>query len=779
MNIEKYTKSKAKQKKKRLKTVQDAIPIQKVYKDGIFLAGGLYSKMWSFSDINYKVADDNHKHGMFQDYCKILNSLPLDAEAQIVVNNRSINLEEFEKTISMKHADDDMEEYRNEISDVILDKVSEGNDITQEKYIIISVQAKKYEEAKNVLNRIENDFMASFGKLASRIVPVNAVDRLQILRDFYVGNKEKALPLDIERYSKAGKNVIDYICPESMQFFNKYFTMGEKYGRAIYLKDYAAYISDKIVMDITDLPKNMMYSMSVVPMATDVAIKYLETVKLGLEKNLTDWQNNQNKNNNFSATPPSQITDPIKDITELIDDIKNRDQHLMFVNVSIVHIADSLEELDSDTETIFAKVRGGSSQFATLFAQQEKGLNTVLPYGTRYVDSDMRTLKTESAATFMPFKVQEVRDKYGLYYGVNAVSNNIILCNRKLLQNGNGWVLGVSGSGKSFFSKFEVALNAFYNTEDDILILDPENEYGPLVELLGGQKITISGSTNNHINAMDMVRDCDDDENPISNKAQFIMSIYEQISGKGAVRAAERSIIDRAVTQIYRPYMLRISDTIPTLVDLYELIKTYQESEAENIALALEMYVNGNMNVFAKETNVDVNNRIVCYDIMDLGETLKPVGLLVMLDNVMNRVIENRKKGKYTHIYIDEAHLFFKNEFSSDFLARAWKRFRKYGGLITGITQNITELLSSDTAKLMLANSEFIIMLNQSGEDQQVLSKLLNISAEQLSFINNAPIGQGIMRIGANIIPFQNRFPTDTKLYKLMSTKLSDKNKKQ
>lgn len=779
MNIEKYTKSKAKQKKKRLKTVQDAIPIQKVYKDGIFLAGGLYSKMWSFSDINYKVADDNHKHGMFQDYCKILNSLPLDAEAQIVVNNRSINLEEFEKTISMKHADDDMEDYRNEISDVILDKVSEGNDITQEKYIIISVQAKKYEEAKNVLNRIENDFMASFGKLASRIVPVNAVDRLQILRDFYVGNKEKALPLDIERYSKAGKNVIDYICPESMQFFNKYFTMGEKYGRAIYLKDYAAYISDKIVMDITDLPKNMMYSMSVVPMATDVAIKYLETVKLGLEKNLTDWQNNQNKNNNFSATPPSQITDPIKDITELIDDIKNRDQHLMFVNVSIVHIADSLEELDSDTETIFAKVRGGSSQFATLFAQQEKGLNTVLPYGTRYVDSDMRTLKTESAATFMPFKVQEVRDKYGLYYGVNAVSNNIILCNRKLLQNGNGWVLGVSGSGKSFFSKFEVALNAFYNTDDDILILDPENEYGPLVELLGGQKITISGSTNNHINAMDMVRDCDDDENPISNKAQFIMSIYEQISGKGAVRAAERSIIDRAVTQIYRPYMLRISDTIPTLVDLYELIKTYQEPEAQNIALALEMYVNGNMNVFAKETNVDVNNRIVCYDIMDLGETLKPVGLLVMLDNVMNRVIENRKKGKYTHIYIDEAHLFFKNEFSSDFLARAWKRFRKYGGLITGITQNITELLASDTAKLMLANSEFIIMLNQSGEDQQVLSKLLSISAEQLSFINNAPIGQGIMRIGANIIPFQNRFPTDTKLYKLMSTKLSDKNKKQ
>lgn len=775
MNIEKYTKSKAKQKKKRLKTVQDAIPIQKVYKDGIFLAGGLYSKMWSFSDINYKVADDNHKHGMFQDYCKILNSLPLDAEAQIVVNNRSINLEEFEKTISMKHADDDMEDYRNEISDVILDKVSESNDITQEKYIIISVQAKKYEEAKNVLNRIENDFMASFGKLASRIVPVNAVDRLQILRDFYVGNKEKALPLDIERYSKAGKNVIDYICPESMQFFNKYFTMGEKYGRAIYLKDYAAYISDKIVMDITDLPKNMMYSMSVVPMATDVAIKYLETVKLGLEKNLTDWQNNQNKNNNFSATPPSQITDPIKDITELIDDIKNRDQHLMFVNVSIVHIADSLEELDSDTETIFAKVRGGSSQFATLFAQQEKGLNTVLPYGTRYVDSDMRTLKTESAATFMPFKVQEVRDKYGLYYGVNAVSNNIILCNRKLLQNGNGWVLGVSGSGKSFFSKFEVALNAFYNTEDDILILDPENEYGPLVELLGGQKITISGSTNNHINAMDMVRDCDDDENPISNKAQFIMSIYEQISGKGAVRAAERSIIDRAVTQIYRPYMLRISDTIPTLVDLYELIKTYQEPEAQNIALALEMYVNGNMNVFAKETNVDVNNRIVCYDIMDLGETLKPVGLLVMLDNVMNRVIENRKKGKYTHIYIDEAHLFFKNEFSSDFLARAWKRFRKYGGLITGITQNITELLASDTAKLMLANSEFIIMLNQSGEDQQVLSKLLSISAEQLSFINNAPIGQGIMRIGANIIPFQNRFPTDTKLYKLMSTKPGEK----
>ncbi|MGN0005632.1 MAG: VirB4-like conjugal transfer ATPase, CD1110 family [Candidatus Gastranaerophilaceae bacterium] len=775
-SIEKITKSKSKLKKKRLKSVQDAIPIQRVYKDGIFLAGGLYSKMWTFSDINYKVADDNNKHSMFQDYCKILNSLPLNAEAQIIVNNRSINRDEFQKVISLENVDERLLTLGTEIKDIIMDKIDEGNDITQEKYIVISVQAKKYDEAKTTLNRIESDFMATFGKLASRITPITAIERLQILHDFYIGNHEYTLPLDFERYSKAGKDVLDYIAPESMQFFNKHFTMGEKFGRTIYLKDYAAYISDKIVMDLTDMPKNMMYSMSLVPVATDVAIRMLETIKLGLEKNLTDWQNNQNKNNNFSAQPPAQIIDPIKDITELISDIKTRDQHIMFANVSIVLLADSLEELDADTETIFSKVRGGSCQFATLFAQQEKGLNTVLPYGTRYLESDMRTLKTESVAAFMPFKVQEVRDDGGLYYGVNAVSHNVILCNRKNLINGNGWILGISGSGKSVFAKFEGILNAIFNSDDDIIIMDPESEYGKMVEMLGGQKIVISGSSNNHINAMEIVRDSDDGENPVSAKAQFIMSIYEQISKKDSVTAQERSIIDRAVSEILRPYILGISDVMPTLVDLYELIKTYPETEAKTIALSLEMYVNGNLDVFAKETNVDINNRIVCFDIMELGDTLKPVGLLVMLDNIMNRVISNRRKGKYTHIYIDEAHLFFKNEFSSEFLARAWKRFRKYGGLITGITQNISEVLNSDTARLMIANSEFIIMLNQSADDQRLLSNLLKISPEQLAFINNSPVGQGIMRIGANIIPFQNRFPTNTQLYKLISTKPGENN---
>ena len=762
-----------KEKFKIPKTVQESIPIKKIFKDGIILCGGNYTKSWKFTDVNYSVASNDDQISMFLSYSEILNSLAIDATTKITINNRQLNKKEFKLKVWLKHKLDKLDIYRDEINEILLDKMQDSNNIVQEKYVTVSVAKKNIEEARNFFTRIGNDLTAGFNKLASRITPLTIEERLQIFHDFYRGSEEQTLPLNIKKSMRLGHDIIDYVCPDSMEFKSDYFTFGDKYGRVLFLKDFASFIKDSMVSEITDFSRNLMFSVDILPIATDDAVKEVQKKILAVETDITRWQQKQNMNNNFSANIPYDMEQMRKELKEFLDDLTTRDQRMMSALITVVHTADSLEKLNEDTETILSIGRKHLCIFSTLKFQQEDGLNTVLPYGIRKINA-LRTLTTESTAVFMPFKTQEVMDNNGLFYGVNAISHNLILCNRKLLQNGNGWILGVPGSGKSFFAKFEMILNILYNTEDDIIIVDPEAEYKNIMKAIGGEHIVISAASNNHINALEMVKDYGDGDNPINVKAQFIMSLYEQIVGAGKVKAQERSIIDRAVAQIYEKYMIDYEDEPPTLVDFYNVLKTFTEPEARDIALAMELFTEGSLNVFAHQSNVDVHNRIICYDILDLGEQLKPVGLLVMLDNIMNRVIANRHKGKYTHIYIDEAHLFFANKFSSEFLARAWKRFRKYGGLITGITQNVSECLASPTAKLMLSNSEFVIMLNQSAPDREELAPLMNISPTQIGYIDNAPSGQGVMRVGPNIIPFVNRFPQNTELYKLMTTKPSE-----
>ena len=762
-----------KEKFKIPKSVQQSIPIKRIYKDGIILCGNLYTKSWKFTDVNYSVASNEDQIAMFLAYSEILNSLAIDATTKITINNRQLNKKEFKLKVWLKHLKDKLDIYRDEINEILLDKMQDSNNLVQEKYVTVSVEKKNIEEARNFFTRIGNDLTTGFNRLASRINPMTIEERLQIFHDFYRGSEEQTLSLNIKKTMRMGHDIIDYVCPDSMEFKSDYFTIGDKFGRVLFLKDFASFIKDSMVSEITDFSRNLMFSIDVLPIPTDDAVKEVQKKILAVETDITRWQQKQNMNNNFSANIPYEMEQMRKELKEFLDDLTTRDQRMMSALITIVHTADSLDKLNEDTETILAIGRKHLCQFSTLKFQQEDGLNTVLPYGLRRIEA-LRTLTTESTAVFMPFKTQEVMDTNGLFYGVNAISHNLILCNRKLLQNGNGWILGVPGSGKSFFAKFEMILNILYNTEDDIIIVDPEGEYKNIMKALGGEHIVISAASNNHINALEMVKDYGDGDNPINVKAQFIMSLYEQIVGAGRVKAQERSIIDRAVARIYEKYMIDYEGNPPTLVDFYNELKTFTEPEARDIALAMELFTEGSLNVFAHQSNVNVNNRIICYDILDLGEQLKPVGLLVMLDNIMNRVIANRHKGKYTHIYIDEAHLFFANQFSSEFLARAWKRFRKYGGLITGITQNVSECLASPTAKLMLSNSEFVIMLNQSAPDREELAPLMNISPTQIGYIDNAPSGQGVMRVGPNIIPFVNRFPRDTELYRLMTTKPSE-----
>ena len=459
-----------------------------------------------------------------------------------------------------------------------------------------------------------------------------------------------------------------------------------------------------------------------------------------------------------------------KETTEMLNDLTSRDQRMMFGLVTMVHLADSREQLDSDTETILTVARKHLCQMSVLRWQQKDGLDTVLPYGLRKIQA-LRTLTTESTAVLIPFKAQEIMQAGGIYYGQNAVSGNMIVADRRKLLNGNSFRLGVSGSGKSFSAKEEIASIAL-STDDDILILDPESEFGLLAEALGGEVIRVSASSDTHINALDMDRAYGDERNPLIEKSEFILSLFEQLVGAGGVSAKEKSILDRCAYDVYRDYMANgYQGKVPTLKDLYHALLQQPEPEARGLALSSELFITGSLNTFAQPTNVDTKARIIAYDIRELGEQLMPIGMLVTLDAIFNRVIQNWKKGKTTWVFADEFYLLFRYQYSADFFYKLWKRIRKYNGLVTGLTQNVEELLRSDTARLMLANSEFLVMLNQAATDRDELAKLLNISDTQLSYITNVAAGCGLIRCAGNIVPFENSFPRNTQLYRLMTTK--------
>lgn len=457
----------------------------------------------------------------------------------------------------------------------------------------------------------------------------------------------------------------------------------------------------------------------------------------------------------------------------MLDDLTTRDQRMMFAVVTLVHLADSKEELDSDTETFQSMVRKHLCQLTTLNWQQAEGLVTALPLGVRRIDA-LRTLTTEALAVLMPFKAQEIRDRGGVYYGQNVISKNLIVADRRQLLNGNGFVLGVSGSGKSFTAKREMVALAL-STEDDILVIDPEAEYRPLIEGLGGQVINISATSPNHINAMDMEQGYGDGENPVVLKSEFLLSLCEQLIGAGKLSAKEKSIIDRCTAQVYHDYIRGgYQGETPTLQDFHAELLRQPEGEARDVALAIELFTEGSLNTFAKPTNVDTSARILCYDIRDLGKQLLPVGMLVVLDSIFNRIIRNRSLGRNTWVYIDEIYLLFQHEYSANFLFTLWKRVRKYRACATGISQNVEDLLQSHTARTMLANSEFLVMLNQAATDRVELARLLNISDNQLSYITNVDFGRGLVKCGSAIVPFMDSFPKHTKLYRMMTTKPSD-----
>ena len=762
-----------KEKFKVPRSAQDIIPIKALWLDGIFLVGkNKYSKCYKFIDINYAVASNEDKEAMFIDYSELLNSLDTGAMAKITINNRRINKVDFEKQILLDLKNDDLDEYRKEYNQMLINKTKEANEIVQEKMITISVYKKSVEEARNYFNRVGADLISKFNSLGSKCMELNAEERLRIMHDFYRTGEETSFRFDLTSDLRKGHNFRDFICPDSFEFKDDYFKMGNRYGRVLFLKEYASFIKDSMITELTELNRNLMLSIDVIPIPMDEAVKEAENRRLGIETNITNGQRKQNANNNFSAIIPYDMEQQRAESKEFLDDLTTRDQRMFISIMTMVITADTKEDLDINTDNLEQIARKGLCQLGILRFQQYDGLNLVLP-----IKSDfnriraLRTLTTESLAVLMPFKVQEIRHENGIFYGQNVISKNMIIADRKQLLNGNSFTLGVSGSGKSFTAKEEIATIKMRDPNADIILIDPEREYSKLVKAFNGEVIKISATSKNHINAMDMNADYGDG-NPVILKSEFILSLCEQLIGSGNLGAKQKSLIDRCTANVYRVFQQGNYQGIPpTLQDFREELLRQNEPEAKEIALAIELFTNGSLNTFAMQTNVDTSNNLICYDILDLGKQLQPIGMLVVLDSILNRITSNRAKNKNTYIFIDEIYLLFQYEYSANFLFTLWKRVRKYGAFATGITQNVEDLLQSHTARTMLANSEFIIMLNQASTDRIELAKLLNISDPQMSFITNVGAGEGLIKVGSSIVPFVNHFPKNTKLYKLFTTK--------
>lgn len=748
------------------KTTQDMIPVDTVYKDGIFKIGNRYTKSYRFLDINYAIASKKEKTGLFLDYGDLLNSFDSSVMVKITVNNHKIDLYKFKEDILIPFKEDGLDEYRKEYNEMLLDKLKESDDIVQEKYLTLTVFKNNVEEARSYFSRIGTELSSHFAKLGSGCIELNLEERLKILHDFYRSD-ESEFNFDMKDNMRKGHSFKDLICPLAPEFKHKYFKLDNKYGRVLYLSNYPRFIKDSIVSELCNLNKNMMYSMDLISIPTDEAVKEIERKLLGVNTNITNWQRRQNANNNFSAVIPYDMEMQREECKEFLDDLTIRDQRMMLCNITIVHLADSKEELDNDTELLKSVARKFMCDLSILYfsSRQLDGLCTALPIGLNRLNI-IRTLLTESASVFIPFRAQEIADKGGIWYGQNAITNNPIFCNKECLQNPNAFVLGVPGSGKSFLTKEEIEF-IIMRTDDDILICDPENEYSNIIRKFGGEVIEISAGSKDHINAMDMKDGYGDSGDPVRDKSQFIMSLIEQVSRKG-IDDLERSIIDRCVRETYMEFER------PTLKTLRAKLLEQQEKEAKALALKLEIFTDGSLDAFAHETNVDVDNRIVSYNIFKLGKQLKTMGLLVITDAMINRVNENFIKGKKTHIFIDEFHVVFENEQSAAFFNSAWRQFRKRDAYPTGITQNVEYLLDSVEASTMLSNSEFVVMLNQAYQDREKLGQLLNISDEQMSYITNVQSGCGLIKYGGILVPFVNKMPKGL-LYDLNTTKPSDR----
>ena len=771
-NFRKPKQQKKRKKRSVPKTVQKTLPYQMIVYDCIFrIDDSHFSKTYRFEDINYSIAKQEEQEAIFLGYCAVLNSLDTGADMQITVYNNRVNKAKFNDMVLLKRKGDGFDRYIDVYNQMLTDKMEQGqNGIIRSKFLTVTVQAADADAARVKFSSIDVEIVNAFKKLGSDIRPMTANERVTLLKDIFRGADVEIPELTEKDFRRKADRA--YCCPDYLEFKKDYFMWGDKYARTMFIKDMPASLKDCLLTDILGTNLDVMVTVNVAPVDPYKALKIVQHQLTSMQANKMQAERKAIQSGYTADVINQDLKHSLQEAEELLDDLRSKNQKMFLDNIIIMVTAADMDELNANTETIEAVVRKHICSLSTLYYQQEKGLQSVLPVGNCTLKI-RRTLTTESTAVLLPFSAKEISQKNGMYYGLNALSNNMILFSRLNLKNPNGFILGSPGSGKSFAAKREM-LNVFLATDDDIIIIDPESEYASLVAALNGETIYVSPASGNHINPLDMTKDYSDDESPLTMKSDFILSFCECLVGRQGLSAKERGIIDRCLTMTYGEYLQTFdSEKTPTLMDFYENLKAQPEQEAQGLALSFELYIKGNLNMFAHRTNVDTSNRVVSYDIKDLGKQLKTLGMLIVLDYVWNRITMNRAKGKRTWIYMDEIYLLFANEYSANFLFELYKRARKWGGVPTGITQNVEDLLKSETARSMLSNTDFIMMLNQATSDREQLAKLLNISDNLLTFVTNSDSGQGLICCGGSIIPFKDHFPHN-ELYDLMTTKLEE-----
>ena len=757
------------------KSIQQTIEIMKVAENGIFeVARNRFSKCYRFQDINYTTTNETEQIDIFERYCKFLNSL--DVNFKITINNKNKDMEQVRDYVFLQKQNDGYDGFRRIYNDIMEQKIHEGRQgIEQERYLTITIERKNFEEAKAQFATIEASVHKAFGELGAEIVPLSGNERIKVLYDYYHLGDENSFDFDIREAKKVGADFRNDLCNGMIQFYPDYFKDEKKFCRALFIKKYPSSLSDRFLNEITSLPVHSITSIDVVPIPKDMTTKILQKKYLGIESDIIKQQRVRNKNNDFSSEISYNKRIEKKEIEEIMDDVRENDQCLYYVSVTIILMADTKEELDSMTETVETIGKRNSVTIEEHYLKQRESLNTALPIGVRQVET-MRTMLTQSLAVLMPFNVQELNDKKGCYYGINQVSKNINIGNRKKLINGNGFVFGVPGSGKSFFCKMEMG-NVFLSGNDEIIVIDPMNEYFDIAQTYGGTVVNMSTYTDNYVNPLDMdvwSLDLNDSKGMIREKGEFMLGLCEQCMGE-SLNSRQKSIIDRCVRKLYIEIARNREKYVPIMSDFYEILMNQPEDEARDIALSLELFVNGSLNIFNHQTNVDVDNRFTVYGIRDLGTELSPITMLVMMESIQNRIIANGKRGIATWLYIDEFHVLLNSEYSAKYLQQLWKKVRKQGGLCTGITQNIVDLLQNYTATTMLANSEFVALLKQANTDSSRMAEVIGVSEAQLRFVTNTSSGMGLMKCGNVVIPFDNTIEKGTDLYNLYNTNIHEK----
>ena len=773
--VVKQKKPASKQKKERKLSAQKSIRYREMAKDGICRVDDhFYSKTVRFMDINYQLAQKDDKNAIFENWCDFLNYFDSSIQFQLSFINHHTDMREYEKSIHIPSQNDAFDDVRQEYAQMLRNQLSKGNNgLVKSKFITFGIEADNIKEARPKLERIEADILGNFKVLGVAAFPMNGVERLKIMYETFNSDHMQPFRFDYSMVVKSGLGTKDYIAPTSFDFRDgKYFRMGRTIGAVSYLQILAPELTDKMLAEFLDMDHDMVVNLHIQSLDQTKAIKTIKSKITDIDRMKIEEQKKAVRAGYDMDIIPSDLATYGGEAKNLLRDLQSRNERMFLLTLLVLNVADTKQKLDNDVFQAASIAQKYNCMLTRLDYRQEQGLMSSIPLGENLIQIQ-RGLTTSSTAIFVPFTVQELfQSGEALYYGLNALSNNMILCDRKRLKNPNGLILGTPGSGKSFSAKREIT-NAFLITADDIIICDPEAEYYPLVERLKGQVIKVSQNSTQYINPMDINLNYSEGDTPIALKSDFILSFCELImGGKNGLEAVEKTLIDRAVISVYRSYLADPKpENMPILGDLYNEIKKQPEKEAQRIASALELYVNGSLNVFNHQTNVDIHNRLVCFDIKELGTQLRKLGMLIVQDQVWNRVTINRSEGKATRYYIDEFHLLLKEEQTAAYSVEIWKRFRKWGGIPTGITQNVKDLLSSREVENIFENSDFVYMLNQAQGDREILAKQLNISQQQMTYVTHSDAGEGLIFYGNVILPFIDRFPQDTELYRVMTTK--------